>query len=131
MVISPNGHLFATVGTDRKIRIFDFLSGKLNFTINETMQLYVEQAKENKLVLNIFFLAMFLSYCGKIENMWKDFAYFKIVNNILEIMACKTWNGIEERHWKKNWIVMKPLFNIYLSVLMKRVIFSFILRQWE
>ncbi|VDN58518.1 unnamed protein product [Dracunculus medinensis] len=48
LVISPNGHLFATVGTDRKIRIFDFLSGKLNFTINETMQLYVEQAKENK-----------------------------------------------------------------------------------
>ncbi|MFH4976620.1 hypothetical protein AB6A40_003329 [Gnathostoma spinigerum] len=48
LAIAPNGKTFATVGVDRRIRVFNFLRGKLIKTINETLQSYVEQAKVNK-----------------------------------------------------------------------------------
>uniref|UniRef100_A0A915AK08 peptidylprolyl isomerase n=1 Tax=Parascaris univalens TaxID=6257 RepID=A0A915AK08_PARUN len=48
LVIAPNGQLFAAVGTDRRIRVFNFSSGKLMKTIDETLQSYLEQAKLNK-----------------------------------------------------------------------------------
>jgi peptidylprolyl isomerase domain and WD repeat-containing protein 1 len=48
--IAPDGLTFATYGTDRLIRIFDIKSGKIVKTINETLQNYVDQAKENKYV---------------------------------------------------------------------------------
>lgn len=46
--ISPDGKLFATYGTDRFIRIFNIKSGKLIKTIDETMQHYIDEGKENK-----------------------------------------------------------------------------------
>uniref|UniRef100_F1L033 peptidylprolyl isomerase n=1 Tax=Ascaris suum TaxID=6253 RepID=F1L033_ASCSU len=48
LVIAPNGRLFAAVGTDRRIRVFNFSTGKLIKTIDETLQSYLEQAKLNK-----------------------------------------------------------------------------------
>ena len=46
--ISPDGKSFATFGADRVIRIFDIQSGKIVKTIDETLQNYIDQAKENK-----------------------------------------------------------------------------------
>lgn len=46
--ISPDGKVFATYGHDRFIRIFDIKTGKIVKTINETLQKYIEEAKENK-----------------------------------------------------------------------------------
>ncbi|VDK61242.1 unnamed protein product [Anisakis simplex] len=48
LVIAPDGRRFAAVGIDRRIRIFDFMTGKLQKTIDETLQSYMEQAKLNK-----------------------------------------------------------------------------------
>lgn len=49
--IAPDGKTFATYGADRFIRIFDMVTGKIVKTINESLQNYVDQGKENKLVL--------------------------------------------------------------------------------
>ncbi|NJR13974.1 MAG: hypothetical protein HC779_07185 [Phyllobacteriaceae bacterium] len=46
--ISPDGKLFATFGSDRTIRIFDMKSGKIVKTIDETLQTYIDGAKESK-----------------------------------------------------------------------------------
>lgn len=40
--ISPNGVYFATLGADKKIRIFRFLTGKLSCVIDESMTHYTE-----------------------------------------------------------------------------------------
>ncbi|VDN02587.1 unnamed protein product [Thelazia callipaeda] len=47
LVISPNGKIFATVATDRRIRIFDFSTGRIISIIDGTLQSYLNQAALN------------------------------------------------------------------------------------
>lgn len=46
--MAPNGKSFAAVGADRRIRIFDFQTGKMTKVIDETLQSYMDQSKQNK-----------------------------------------------------------------------------------
>jgi peptidylprolyl isomerase domain and WD repeat-containing protein 1 len=46
--IAPDGKSFATFCVDRFIRIFDIRSGKLINKIDETLQKYIDEGKENK-----------------------------------------------------------------------------------
>ncbi|VDD92961.1 unnamed protein product [Enterobius vermicularis] len=48
LVCSQNGRIFAAFGADRRIRIFNFETGKLFKVIDETLQSYIDQAKLNK-----------------------------------------------------------------------------------
>ncbi|CAG9530922.1 unnamed protein product [Cercopithifilaria johnstoni] len=48
LLISPNGKSFAAVGADRRIRLFDFVTGKLMKVIDESLRSYVDQAVANK-----------------------------------------------------------------------------------
>jgi peptidylprolyl isomerase domain and WD repeat-containing protein 1 len=45
---SPNGNLFATMSKDRQIRVFNFLTGKLYRTYNESLQILGEQQKDEE-----------------------------------------------------------------------------------
>eukprot|EP00026_Physarum_polycephalum_P001078 Phypoly_transcript_01079.p1 GENE.Phypoly_transcript_01079~~Phypoly_transcript_01079.p1 ORF type:complete len:623 (+),score=105.08 Phypoly_transcript_01079:1835-3703(+) len=45
---SPNGKLFATMGKDRQVRVFHFLTGKLYRTYNESLQILTEQQKDEE-----------------------------------------------------------------------------------
>ncbi|PAV86314.1 hypothetical protein WR25_14639 isoform B [Diploscapter pachys] len=46
--ISPSGLQFATMSSDKKVRIFDILTGKLIKTIDENLGKYTSEAKENR-----------------------------------------------------------------------------------
>uniref|UniRef100_A0A915PG71 peptidylprolyl isomerase n=1 Tax=Setaria digitata TaxID=48799 RepID=A0A915PG71_9BILA len=48
LLLAPNGKSFAAFGADRRIRIFDFASGKLIKMIDETLRSYMDQAAANK-----------------------------------------------------------------------------------
>ncbi|CAJ0960284.1 unnamed protein product, partial [Mesorhabditis belari] len=48
MCMSPDGKKFATLAEDRRIRVFDVLTGKIEYLIDETMPKYIEQAKQNR-----------------------------------------------------------------------------------
>ncbi|CAJ0586923.1 unnamed protein product, partial [Mesorhabditis spiculigera] len=48
IVMSPDGKRFATVAEDRKIRIFDVLTGKIEKLIDETVTKYLDGAKESR-----------------------------------------------------------------------------------
>lgn len=66
---NPNGRLFATLGQDRKIRIFDVFNGKLTKTIDESLIKLVQEAKENKFVCCFYCLYnYFYRYYG-LQNM--------------------------------------------------------------
>ncbi|CAB3404335.1 unnamed protein product [Caenorhabditis bovis] len=45
---NPKGRKLATYGEDKKIRIFDIITGKIVHVIDETTQKYINEAKENK-----------------------------------------------------------------------------------
>ncbi|VDM56400.1 unnamed protein product [Angiostrongylus costaricensis] len=48
LAINPKGTMFATYGEDRRIRIFSLASGKLLNTIDETLNKYQAEAKDNR-----------------------------------------------------------------------------------
>lgn len=45
MSISPNGEFFATMGKDRQVRIFRFLTGKLHRTYDESLAIFNKNQK--------------------------------------------------------------------------------------
>ncbi|XP_036354456.1 peptidylprolyl isomerase domain and WD repeat-containing protein 1-like [Octopus sinensis] len=55
MAISPNGEQMATICTDRKIRIFNFLSGKLVKVIDESLNHVVDLQQEKAVLPNMEF----------------------------------------------------------------------------
>lgn len=48
IAISPTGTLFATVGADRIIRVFDVRSGKIVKRLDESLQRYLDEGKATK-----------------------------------------------------------------------------------
>uniref|UniRef100_A0A1B6DR82 peptidylprolyl isomerase n=1 Tax=Clastoptera arizonana TaxID=38151 RepID=A0A1B6DR82_9HEMI len=52
---SPDGLKFATVSADRKVRVFNFLTGKLTRVYDETLQRYTELQQVNQQLPNMEF----------------------------------------------------------------------------
>ncbi len=48
LAFSPNGKLFATMATDRKVRVFRFLSGKKNRVFDEDLQVYTDMQQSGR-----------------------------------------------------------------------------------
>lgn len=48
LAFSPDGKLFATMATDRKVRIFRFLSGKKNRVFDENLQVYTDMQQSGR-----------------------------------------------------------------------------------
>ncbi|KAK6050456.1 peptidyl-prolyl cis-trans isomerase, cyclophilin-type, partial [Cooperia oncophora] len=48
LAINPKGTMFATFGEDRRIRIFSLLTGKLLKTLDETLNKYLTEVKEQR-----------------------------------------------------------------------------------
>lgn len=54
--VSPSGDFFATLSSDRKVRIFKYKSGKIVRTIDESLETIEKEHKENSLMNPIDFL---------------------------------------------------------------------------
>lgn len=52
---SPDGKRFATLSTDRKVRVFNFLSGKLLRIFDETLARYSDSQHSNQAIPNMEF----------------------------------------------------------------------------
>ncbi|KAK7868771.1 hypothetical protein R5R35_003621 [Gryllus longicercus] len=55
MAFSPDGKKFATLSTDRKVRVFQFRTGKLIRVYSETLQNYTEMQQEHQQLPNMEF----------------------------------------------------------------------------
>lgn len=55
MAISPNGLQFATLGADKKVRVFKFLTGKLTRVFDESLQHYTELQQRKQQIPNMEF----------------------------------------------------------------------------
>ncbi|KAG7164943.1 Peptidylprolyl isomerase domain and WD repeat-containing protein 1-like [Homarus americanus] len=55
MAISPNGLQFATIGADKKVRVFKFLTGKLTRVFDESLQHYTELQQRKQQIPNMEF----------------------------------------------------------------------------
>ncbi|KAK9508026.1 hypothetical protein O3M35_007777 [Rhynocoris fuscipes] len=55
LTFSPNGKKFATISPDRKIRVFNFLTGKLSTVIDETLLTLSKLQQEQQFVSNMEF----------------------------------------------------------------------------
>nr|CAH7724621.1 unnamed protein product [Callosobruchus chinensis] len=55
LAFSPNGKRFATVSTDRKVRVFNFITGKLLKVIGESMSKFVEYQQKTQKLPNMEF----------------------------------------------------------------------------
>ncbi|KAL5021677.1 hypothetical protein ScPMuIL_000832 [Solemya velum] len=53
--ISPNGKLFAAVSTDRKVRIFNFLTGRLSKVLDESLKRFTELQQMKQQLPNMEF----------------------------------------------------------------------------
>ena len=47
LTVSPNGQLFATMGSDKKVRVFKFLTGKLTRVFDESIA-HITQMQEKQ-----------------------------------------------------------------------------------
>ena len=54
LAISPNGTHFALYGSDRKIRLFDFKSGKTKVQYDEWMKVYYAQLQKRQAAANSY-----------------------------------------------------------------------------
>ncbi|KAI6226175.1 Cyclophilin-type peptidyl-prolyl cis-trans isomerase-15, Bmcyp-15 [Aphelenchoides fujianensis] len=48
LAFNPTGEMFAAMGNDRQIRVFNTRSGRIVKTIDESLQTYIDQGKANK-----------------------------------------------------------------------------------
>jgi len=55
LAVSPNGEQFATLSTDRKVRVFKFLSGKLTRVFDESLQHFTELQQKKQQIPNMEF----------------------------------------------------------------------------
>ncbi len=49
---SPNGKLMATIAKDRKVRVFNFLTGKLKKVLDESLERVSELQQKKQVFLN-------------------------------------------------------------------------------
>ena len=62
LAISPDGKKFASVSGDRKIRVFNFLTGKLYRVYDESLQRYTELQQTTQQLPNMEFGRRYLSF---------------------------------------------------------------------
>lgn len=55
LAFSPDGKRFATLSTDRKVRVFKFLTGKLIRVFDETLPRFQEMQQTNQAMPNMEF----------------------------------------------------------------------------
>ncbi|XP_064088885.1 peptidylprolyl isomerase domain and WD repeat-containing protein 1-like isoform X3 [Macrobrachium nipponense] len=55
LAVSPQGSQFATLGADKKVRVFKFLTGKLTRVFDESLQHYVELQQKKQQIPNMEF----------------------------------------------------------------------------
>lgn len=55
LTFSPDGRKFATISMDRKIRVFNFLTGKLNLVLDETLPRFTELQQSTQQLPNMEF----------------------------------------------------------------------------
>lgn len=55
MTISPDGLHFATIGDDKKVRVFKFLTGKMTRVFDESLQHYIELQQQKQQIPNMEF----------------------------------------------------------------------------
>ena len=67
LAVNPNGETFATYGEDRKIRIFNTITGKIMQTLDDTMNYYVNTAKDERSVISFINLAKIRKKTRKIQ----------------------------------------------------------------
>lgn len=52
MSVSPSGRLFAVTSLDKHVRVFDFGTGKLKKTYNETVAMFAQQVSAAKEIIS-------------------------------------------------------------------------------
>lgn len=61
LAFSSNGKRFATLSTDRKVRVFTFATGKLIRAFDETLPRFHEMQQSSKLIPNMEFGRKYVS----------------------------------------------------------------------
>lgn len=65
LAVSSDGQRFATLSTDRKVRVFKFQTGKLVRVFDETLPTYTQMQQTSHALPNMEFGRRFLTNCNK------------------------------------------------------------------
>lgn len=80
LAFSPDGKRFATLSTDRKVRVFTFLTGKLIRVYDETLARYQEVQQSKHALPNMEFGR---KYVSTKQNLYFENLKHKIIHTLL------------------------------------------------